>query len=161
MANKLRKPDVRKILGYAAAGVVLLATGFIIFGVLSAEQPNTLLSNLSKKKSAKISMEVADNDFSRMRGLMFRKKVIPILFIFDSEGIYPIHSQFVPAEFDAIYLSFDGTVVEAIRRIPPNQTIIRPAKRALYLLELPPEITDRLQIEAGDRLEWKNITWKM
>lgn len=155
------KANARNLLAYAAAGVVLFATGFIIFGALSAEQPNTLLTNLSKKKSAKISMEVADSDFSRMRGLMFRKKVIPILFIFDSEGIYPIHSQFVPAPFDAIYLSFDGTVAEAIRKIPPNQTLIRPAKRALYLLELPPEITDRLEIEAGDHLEWKNITWKM
>lgn len=149
------------LLAYAAAAAVLFATGFILFGVLSSEQPNTTLANLSKKKSEKISMEVADNNFSRMRGLMFRKKVIPILFIFDSENVYPIHSQFVPAPFDAIYISTDGTVVEAIRHIPPNQAIIRPEKRALYLLELPPEITDLLQIEAGDHLEWKNISGKM
>ena len=154
------KPEYRTLLAYLAAVAILCTAGFIVLGALSAEQPNTLLSNLSKKKSAKIPMEVADNDFSRMRGLMFRKKVIPMLFIFDSENIYPIHSKFVPAKFDAIWLSPNGTAVDVIRRIPPNRAIIRPAQRALYLLELPPEITDRLQIEAGDNLEWKNITGK-
>lgn len=155
------KPEYRTLLTYAAAWAVLLAAGALLFGVLSSDNSNTLLSNLSKKKSAKIPMEVADSNFSRMRGLMFREKVIPILFIFDSVGIYPIHSKFVPAEFDAIWLSPNGTAVDVIRRIPPNQTIIRPAKRALYLLELPPEITDRLKIEEGDRLEWKNLSGKM
>ncbi len=154
MANKL---GARGLLPYAAVVAVLFATGFILVGVLFQEQPNTLLSNLSKKKSVKISMETADSNFTRMRGLMFREKVIPILFIFNSEGIYPIHSKFVPAEFDAIWLSPNGTAVDVIRRIPPNQTIIRPSASALYLLELPPEITDRLKIEEGDRLEWKNI----
>lgn len=154
MANKV---DAKKLFAYAAAGAVLFATGFLLLGVLSQDQPNTLLSNISKKKSAKISMEIADSDFTRMRGLMFREKVIPILFIFGKEGIYPIHSKFVPAEFDAIWLSPNGTAVDVIRRIPPNQTIIRPGASALYLLELPPEITDRLKIGEGDRLEWKKL----
>jgi uncharacterized membrane protein (UPF0127 family) len=159
--NMASKVDAKKLFMYAAAGAVLFATGFLLLGVLAQDQPNTLLSNISKKKSAKISMEIADTAFSRMRGLMFREKVVPILFIFDKEGIYPIHSKFVPAEFDAIWLSPNGTAVDVIRKIPPNKTLITPEAAALYLLELPPEITDRLKIGEGDRLEWKNITGKM
>ncbi|HIH18745.1 TPA: hypothetical protein HA225_02090 [Candidatus Micrarchaeota archaeon] len=149
--------DAKKLFLYAIAGALLFTTGVIILGILSQEKPNTLLSNLTKKKSARISMETADSAFSRMRGLMFREKVVPIFFIFDGVGMYPIHSKFVPAEFDAIWISPNGTAVDVIRRIPPNQTLIRPSSEALYLLELPPEITDRLKIEEGDRLGWKTI----
>ena len=121
-------------------------------------RPNYSISNLSRKKSAKISLEIADDDFSRMRGLMFREKIIPILFIFGREGRFPIHSHFVVAEFDAIYLAPDGTVKEVFRKIPPNTNLVSPKKNSSYLLELPVEMTDRLKIEIGDRLEWKEIT---
>jgi len=134
---------------------------FLIFGaamLLSAfPSPNYSLSNISKKKSEKISLEIADNEFSRMRGLMFRKKIIPILFIFGYEGKFPIHSHFVKAEFDAIYVSQGGTVVEVFRRIPPEQDRISPQKDSSFLLELPPELTDRLKIEVGDKVEWKKL----
>ena len=112
------------------------------------------LSNLTKKKSISIPIEIADNSFSRMRGLMFREKTVPILFIFDSPGIFPIHSHFCPGEFDAVYVDGAGTVVEIFRRIPPGIDRITPKKSASYLLELPPEITDRLKIEEGDKLSW-------
>jgi len=119
--------------------------------------PNYSLSNISKKKSEKISLEIADNEFSRMRGLMFRGKIIPILFIFGYEGKFPIHSHFVKSEFDAIYVSQGGTVVEVFRRIPPEQDRISPQKDSSFLLELPPELTDRLKIEVGDKVEWKKL----
>ena len=144
------KPNVKFAL---AALLILMAIA--IFAVSS--QPDCILSNLSKKKSEKISLEIADNDFSRMRGLMFREKIIPILFIFGYEGKFPIHSHFVKAEFDAIYVSQDGTVVEVFRRIPPEQDRISPQKDASFLLELPPELTDRLKIGVGDKVEWKKL----
>lgn len=113
------------------------------------------LSNLTKKKSVLLQFEIADNDISRMRGLMFRKKTVPILFIFDSPGILPIHSHFCPGEFDAVYVSQEGKVVEMFRKIPPGLDRIMPKKAASYLLELPPEITDKLKIEVGDSVRWK------
>lgn len=112
------------------------------------------ITNISKKKSLSISIEIADNDFLRMRGLMFRKKTVPILFIFDSPGIFPIHSHFCPEEFDAVYVSQSGVVTEIFRRIPPGVDRITPAKAASYLLELPAEITGKLKIAVGDSISW-------
>ena len=115
------------------------------------------LSNVSRKKTARIPLEIADTEFSRMRGLMFRKKTVPILFIFGFEGKFPIHSHFVAEEFDAVYVSQDGIVNEVFRKIPPNTNLVSPKKDSSYLLELPVRLTDRLLIRAGDRLEWKKM----
>ena len=134
------------------AGFVLLASAFA--------QPNYSLSNLSKKKSANISLEIADTDFARLRGLMFRERIIPMLFVFDSQGKFPIHSNFVIAEFDAVYVSEGGRVNEMFRKIPPGTKLVSPKKDSLYLLELPPELTDRLQIGEGDTLSWKELNKK-
>ena len=113
------------------------------------------LSNATKKKSLALQVEIADNDFLRMRGLMFRPAVVPILFVFGSPGIFPIHSHFCPGEFDAVYVSQEGKVVEMFRKIPPGMDRITPAKTASYLLELPVKITDKLKIEVGDSVRWK------
>ncbi|MCX8174983.1 MAG: DUF192 domain-containing protein [Candidatus Micrarchaeota archaeon] len=110
------------------------------------------LSNLTKRKSVVADVEIADTEFLRVRGLMFRKKVVPILFIFPSDGIYPIHSHFCPGEFDAVYVSSEGRVVEIFRRIPPGKDLVLPQKKARYLLELPPRLTTQLKIEEGDAI---------
>lgn len=134
--------------------VVLLLCAFVLSSL--PQQPNWEISNLSKKKSVRTYMEVADTALSKMRGLMFRDRIIAILFKFDSDGKWAIHSNFVKAPFDAVYLSGDGEVVEVFRKIPPNTALVSPKKDARYLLELPVETFDRLSIGVGDRLEWKN-----
>jgi len=116
-----------------------------------------ILSNFTREKSVRISLEIADSEMSRTRGLMFRKKVVPILFEFGREGIYPIHSFFVPSFFEAIYLSEDGKVTEAFFRIPPGKPFICPKKTARFLLELPPQISRKLRISEGDILKWKFV----
>jgi len=116
--------------------------------------PNCRLENFTKKISKKAYMEIADSAFSRMRGLMFRDEIIPILFIFDSVGKFPIHSNFVKDVFDAIYLSKEGEVVEMLRKIPPNVQLVSPKKDAAYLLELPVYLTDELKIKEGNVIRW-------
>ncbi|MEM4633933.1 MAG: DUF192 domain-containing protein [Candidatus Anstonellaceae archaeon] len=120
-------------------------------------KPNFELQNMESKKSAKVYMEIADNELSRARGLMFRSKIIPILFVFEKKGIFPIHSFFVKDFFDAVYLSKEGQVVEIFRRIPPNTPLVVPQKKADYLLELPCSIFDKLSIREGNMLCWRGI----
>jgi uncharacterized membrane protein (UPF0127 family) len=141
-----------------AAGLVVLAMVAILGVAIAAEaEPNFELRNITKKKSAKIHMEVADNEWSRMRGLMFRDKIVPILFEFGYDGLFPIHSYFVKDVFDAVYVTKDHRVAEVFRKIPPSTPLVTPKKNASYLVELPVEVTDRLGIAEGDSLEWKRI----
>ena len=148
-----------KIIRAAKALLALLVAIVVIlmfFKTVSPEK-NYVISNITKEKSETAYMEIADTTLSRTRGLMFRDRIIAMLFIFDGEGIYPIHSNFVIAEFDAIYLSPDGTVLEVFRKIPPATQRVTPTKNALYLLELPVDVTGRLNITEGDALSWKKI----
>ncbi|MCX6772840.1 MAG: DUF192 domain-containing protein [Candidatus Micrarchaeota archaeon] len=142
-------------MGFALAVLVVLMA-FVIFAS-SSLQPNYRLTNKANNKSVNISMEIADNDLSRMRGLMFRSKVIPILFVFGYTGLFPIHSHYCPGEFDAVYLSQDGKVVELFRKIPVGLDRIEPTKPASFLLELPPDVTDAIKIKVGDELSWKDL----
>ena len=115
------------------------------------------ITNVKKKKSIDADLETADTDFARMRGLMFRNEIVPILFVFGYDGIFSIHSYFVKKEFDAVYLSADGAVNEIYRRVPPNTALVRPKKKSSFLLELPVKMTDALCIEEGDVLRWKRL----
>jgi uncharacterized membrane protein (UPF0127 family) len=156
--NFILKENAGKWQAFALAGLLVLIFGAFIWGVLMANQANTVLANVSKDKTANIYMETADTNLAMLRGLMFRDRIIPILFVFGSEGKHAIHSHFVKSEFDAIYLSSDGFAVEVIRKIPPNKDWVEPNATNFYLLELPPDITDKLAIEKGDKLTWKNIS---
>ena len=118
------------------------------------------ITNVTKKKRVKAGLEIADTGFKRVRGLMFRDAIVPILFVFGYKGIFSIHSYFVKKEFDAVYLSIGGTVNEIFRRIPPNTALVSPKKKSSFLLELPVEMTDALCIEEGDVLRWKRIAGK-
>ena len=113
--------------------------------------------NATRKKRVKAGLEIADTDFKRMRGLMFRDEIVPILFIFGFDGIFSIHSYFVRKEFDAVYLAAVGKVTEIYRRIPPNTALVSPKKKSSFLLELPVDMTDALCIEEGDVLRWKKV----
>ena len=148
-----------RLLKFSVAALVAMAMIFMLFKTISPDS-NYEISNVSKGKSAKEYMEIANTTLTRTRGLMFRDRIIPILFIFGNEGIYPIHSNFVKSEFDAIYLSPDGKVLEVFRKIPPNVQRVTPTKKALYLLELPVDVTDKLGISKGDALSWKRIDGK-
>lgn len=150
--------DKRHIRAFLALSVVLMCV-FFIFAALSPA-PNYAITNEGKGESVKAYMEIANTEFSRMRGLMFRDRIIPILFEFNSTGTYPIHSNFVKAEFDAVYLSEGGEVVEIFRKIPPSTQFISPQKPARYLLELPVETFDALSIEVGDKISWKKLGGK-
>jgi len=111
--------------------------------------------NVGKKKRVRAALEIADTAAKRMRGLMFRGEIVPILFIFGFDGVFPIHSYFVKKEFDAAYIAADGTVTEIFRRIPPNTALVSPKRASSFLLELPVEMADALCIEVGDALRWK------
>ncbi|MFA6328067.1 MAG: DUF192 domain-containing protein [Candidatus Micrarchaeia archaeon] len=115
------------------------------------------ISNETRKKRVKAGLEIAGTNFARMRGLMFRDEIVPILFVFGYEGIFPIHSYFVKKEFDAVYLASGGSVNEIYRRIRPNTALVTPKKDSAFLLELPVKMTDRLCIEEGDVLKWKRV----
>ncbi len=99
--------------------------------------------------------EIADSLFSRARGLMFRKNSKRILFIFNKEGIYPIHSYFVFFKFDAIYLDKNMKIVEIFKGVKPFTALIKPSKKAMYLLEMEVESVKNLKLHKDITIKTK------
>jgi uncharacterized membrane protein (UPF0127 family) len=111
-----------------------------------------IIENESNGK--KVDCSEAVSPFDKIRGLMFRKKIIPILFDFFRDDLHAIHSFFVPAPFYAIYISSSGEVVEKLR-VVPSEAHRQNSQPARYLLEIDEERAawfsegDRVRIHAG------------
>jgi uncharacterized membrane protein (UPF0127 family) len=87
-----------------------------------------------KGKNFELDIEKCDNYFSRARGLMFRKKSKPLLFIFDKENKRAIHSLFcIP--FLAVW--FDGDKIIDIKFVKSWKFFVKPLKKFDKLLEIP------------------------
>lgn len=102
-----------------------------------------------RAKEEKYECEVARTFFEKMRGLMFsgRKN---ILFVFDRERFFGIHSLFVFFPFDAIYLDSRKIVVDVAKGVKPFTPYLENRTPAKYLLEL----CEPNSLNVGDRLEW-------
>lgn len=86
-----------------------------------------------KNRKTKISVEVCDTTWKKFRGLMFRKKSPPLLFIFNKESTLSIHSLFcIP--FKAIWLDDKKQVTKTEIVVSPRLHI---SGRGKYLLEIP------------------------
>ncbi|MDD5193023.1 MAG: DUF192 domain-containing protein [Candidatus Nanoarchaeia archaeon] len=87
-----------------------------------------------KGKNFNIDAEICDNYFSRARGIMFRKKSKPLLFLFDKLNRQAIHSFFcIP--FIAIW--FDEKKIIDIRYVKPWKISLKPKEKFNKLLEIP------------------------
>lgn len=71
--------------------------------------------------------------FSKFRGLMFRKKSKPLLFVFDKPTTISIHSFFCKSFIAAWFL--DGKIIEK-RVVNPFSWNIKPKKPYTELLEI-------------------------
>ncbi|OIO20694.1 hypothetical protein COV61_05165 [Candidatus Micrarchaeota archaeon CG11_big_fil_rev_8_21_14_0_20_47_5] len=95
---------------------------------------------------------IAKTFLQKMRGLMFRRKAVPIWFEFLWERRWAIHSFFVPFPFDAVFVDAEGRVVDAAERIMPFTMRITPKKSCKFLLELPAGSVGKFKIRKGDNI---------
>ncbi len=110
---------------------------------------NIVKNILIKAGTCKFNSEIVETFFQKTKGLMFSEKK-NVLFIFECECIFGIHSFFVFFPFDAIYIDEKKKVVDVVRKIKPFTVCIRNKKPAKYLLEL----TNENNLKIGDLLEW-------
>jgi uncharacterized membrane protein (UPF0127 family) len=104
----------------------------------------------NKGNGKKVECEGALTFMQKVRGLMFRKKIVPILFDFHAEGSHGIHSFFVCAPFYAIYINSSGKVTDKFH-VRPNEAYRENSSPARYLLEIDEERA--AWFGKGDRVE--------
>ena len=99
--------------------------------------------------------EVCDSFFRKLRGMMFRKKTVPLLFSFSKEKRISLHSLFCPGKMDIILLDKNMKVVE-IKEGWRNWSFYNSKKQCKYLLELPGGSIAKSRTRLGDSIKITN-----
>ena len=111
------------------------------------------------KEITQIVIEIADDDYSRSFGLMFREK-LPfsqgMLFIFEDDDVRYFWMKNTPLPLDMIFVNKDKKIVK-IRKVTKPFTLQSYSSEspARYVVEVNGGFTDSFQIKEGDKIDWK------
>jgi uncharacterized membrane protein (UPF0127 family) len=104
--------------------------------------------------------EIADNDASRARGLMYRARLEPgsgMLFIFPEEGHYSFWMKNMRFALDMLWISSDGVITDILAQVPPcgedSCPGLEPSGRARFVLEVESGFCAKHGLATGSRVE--------
>ncbi len=173
-SSTIKKDEVKKISGTTKMiGVVLLAA-IIVFLILTnlpkKHESNkefmfrkdgelTFIDSASNAAKTKIDIQIADNDFDRELGLMFRKSMEEnqgMLFIFptDTTQDFWMRNTYIP--LDMIFVNSKDRIVtiQHATKTLSDQTYASTAP-AMYVIEVSLGFTDKYKIKVGDKISWQ------
>ena len=79
--------------------------------------------------------------WSKTRGLMFRRKIIPLILVFSTPSYVSLHSWFVWFAFDVISIDDSWKIIEIKRGMKPWE-LYSPKVKVSYVLETPVNFLD-------------------
>ena len=105
--------------------------------------------NVTKDSVLAHSFEECKTFWQQTKGMMFRKEVVPLVFMFSKEQIVKLHSWFCPDNIDLVFLDEGWEVVE-LQPEWETWSSYRPQKKFMFLLELPRGTIWRSGTQVGD-----------
>lgn len=142
----------------ALGALLVLAPLGLTSPVLADETIATIVSGDNRHE---FEVEIADDDRSRGRGLMFRRELAPnagMLFDYLTErpASFWMRNTLIP--LDMIFIRENGEIVQVhANAIPHDETPIRSIVDVRFILEIPGGRAEELGIGAGDRLEHPRV----
>lgn len=121
-------------------------------------QPLTI-SNVQDEHA--FSVEVADTDNSRMRGLMFRTDLPEdraMIFVFDDVRPITMWMRNTPLSLDMLFIRADGTIARILESTKPfSEDLLGSGEPVAFVIEINGGITKKLGIRAGDNVRHRTI----
>lgn len=139
---------------------VLLVAAFIIITVISiiSINKNNLPEVCINKECFKV--EVVKTPQERAQGLMNREsleKNTGMLFIFESENIYPFWMKNTLIPLDIIWIDSNKKIVHIGSNVPPCKSdpcpSYNPNKAAIYVLEINTGLSNKQGFKEGDEVK--------
>lgn len=178
--NKKEKDNFLK---YVLIAVFILAAAYIVYSLLLDKKETTVVTPQKKetvkeppepqfvkhgeleffKKNgkqplAKIDIEVADNEETRAKGMMFRKSNEEnrgMLFVFPVEEGQSFWMKNTYISLDIIFVNEQKEIVKIHKNATPRSTTSLPSgKKAIYVVEVNGGYTDKFGINEGDRIDF-------
>jgi uncharacterized protein len=147
-----------------------LALLFIFFLLLISQNYQCPSCKVGESKNVRqvcfqqncFEVEIANDDFERAQGLMYRKKLDQnkgMLFIFDRNGFYPFWMKNTLIPLDMIWLNSNKEIVSIKKNAQPCGTgvclPIIPLQKARYVLEINAGIVDKIGLNFGNQAIFK------
>lgn len=130
----------------------------------SAPAPASSQPTATTPSGAVITLEVAANDETRQRGLMFRESIAPghgMIFLFPADDVFSFWMKNTYIPLDMLWLDQQWKIVHVKSGVPPCQAdpcpSYDPGVKARSVLELGAGESQRLGLKAGDRLQMKGL----
>jgi uncharacterized membrane protein (UPF0127 family) len=104
-------------------------------------------------KDKKFTLEVADTEARRSRGLMYRKSMAAdhgMLFVFDKPDTYAFWMKNTEIPLDLVFLDGAGKVIGIYALKPHDQTNVGPDKPAQFAIELNAGTARTVGLKPGD-----------
>ncbi len=105
-----------------------------------------------------IDIEIAENDYERELGLMFRKSMEEkqgMLFVFPGERVLSFWMRNTLIPLDMIFVNENKTIVSISKNaVPLTTNSHRSNAPAKYVVEVIGGFSDKYNIKAGDRIDW-------
>ncbi len=124
-----------------------------------SQLPTTRVVVDTKNGPAAFDVEVAADDASRERGLMYRTELAPnagMLFDFGNEGFRSFWMKNTPRSLDIIFIRKDGTISTiAENTIPYSEDSVPSSEPVRAVLEINGGRSQALGIEAGNKVHAK------
>lgn len=167
-SNKSKKNIPKSIL---IIGIVVILAIVIVIIINSNKETSTtdseyqfhkegelVILDSNKVIKKKIDIEIADTEYDRELGLMFRKEMSDeqgMLFIFpvEDELSFWMRNTYIP--LDMIFINTQKRIITIHKNtIPLSEGSYRSSAPAKYVLEVNGGFTDRYQIKEGDYINW-------
>ncbi len=133
--------------------------GISVRSALDQGQVSFISPDRSQKET--ILVEIAEDDYSRANGLMFREDLPEnqgMLFIFEEEKHQYFWMKNTPVALDMIFVNKANKVVNIQKYTVPYSTRSYASESpALYVIEVVAGYSDKYGIEKGWLIEWKRF----
>jgi len=108
-----------------------------------------------------LQIEIADTDFERQTGLMYRKQMDNnrgMLFIFDKSEVKSFYMKNTYIPLDIIYIDKHYVIINIVKNTDPlNKTSLFSDAPAKYVLEINAGLSDRLGIKKGNKISYSKL----
>jgi uncharacterized membrane protein (UPF0127 family) len=143
------------LLSFVLFSLVAFAAAAAVGGCQSSPpQPSSGLPTVKMQIGSKMfTLEVADDEETRERGLMRRDSMPPdhgMIFVFDREQVLPFYMKNTRIPLDIIFVDKDGVVVAVKQMKPYDLSITSSDKPALWAIELNQGAAAAAGVKAGD-----------
>ncbi len=106
-----------------------------------------------------LNIEIADDDYQRQTGLMYRTTMKPLegmLFIFPNQAPRSFYMKNTLLALDIIYIDSSKKVVSIQKNATPlNETSLPSEGPAQYVLEINAGLSEAWKLEKGDFVNWE------